>query len=91
MSAVRSLLGATQTYAGHAETKRKALVNGVETLLTKPIDFAIASSTAEWSVMVDRSDRAHWNAETAPSMSPIDAVDGSSTGTRPPEPRNKRH
>ena len=50
------------TAYGDAETKRKALENGAEALLTKPIDFATLRNEidqrierAAWSLQIDES------------------------------------
>ena len=44
------------TAYGDAETKRKALENGAEALLTKPIDFAtLRVSSFEWESLLEES------------------------------------
>jgi CheY-like chemotaxis protein len=61
------------TAYGDAETKRKALENGAEALLTKPIDFATLAmrSTSALNALLDCSHRVRSTAAARASMSPI--------------------
>ena len=58
------------TAYGDAETKRKALENEAQALLTKPIDFATLRN--EIDLRVERAAcRVRWTVATCASMSPI--------------------